>query len=81
MESQFEKLMQKYGIISEKNETSLQTTNGLPGPGTEVKFLPNASSHPYVKSKGQEFQDRVAKYISENKKKTKKFLVISQELT
>lgn len=76
MESQFEQLMQKYGIVSEKNETSLQTTTGLPTPGTEVKFLPNASSHPYIKSKGQEFQDRVAKYISENKKKTRKYRLI-----
>ena len=76
MESQFEKLMQKYGIVSEKNETSLQTANGLPGPGTEVKFSDNAASHPFIKSKGQEFQDRVKKYVSENKKKTRKYRLL-----
>jgi hypothetical protein len=76
MESKFEQLMQKYGIVSEKNETSLQTANSLPGPGTEVKFKPNASSHPFVKSKGREFQEKVAQYIADNKKKTKKYRLL-----
>lgn len=81
MESKFDQLMQKYGIISEKNETSLQTSNGLPGPGTEVCFLPNAASHPFVKGKGQEFQDRVKKYIAENKKKTRKYKLLITAVT
>lgn len=76
MESQFEKLMQKYGIISEKNETSLQTTTGLPTPGTEISILDSAASHPFVKGKGQEFQDRIKKYISENKKKSRKYRLL-----
>jgi hypothetical protein len=76
MESKFEQLMQKYGIVSEKNETSLQTANSLPGPGTEVKFKPNASSHPFIKSKGREFQEKVAQYIADNKKKTKKYRLL-----
>lgn len=76
MESKFEQLMQKYGIVSEKNETSLQTANGLPGPGTEVSIIDGAASHPFVKGKGQEFQDRIKKYISENKKKTRKYRLL-----
>lgn len=76
MESKFEQLMQKYGIISEKNETSLQTSNGLPQPGTEISIIDSAASHPFVKGKGQEFQDRIKKYISENKKKTRKYRLL-----
>lgn len=76
MESQFEKLMQEYGIISEKNETALLTSTNLPGPGTEVSLVSNAASHPFVKSKGAEFQAKVKQYVADNKKKTKKYRLI-----
>lgn len=76
MESKFEQLMQKYGIVSEKNETSLQTYGSLPTPGTEVRFRADAASHPFVKEKGVEFQNKIKQFISDNKKKTKKYRLL-----
>ncbi len=76
MESKFDQLMAEYGIIEEKNDPSLMNYSGTLTPGTEVKFKPSASSHPFIKSKGQEFQDKVKKYVSENKKKSKKYRLI-----
>ena len=76
MESQFEQLMQKYGIVSEKNETSLQNYNGLPNPGTEIMIKPEASAHPFVKSKGKEFQEKIAQFITDGKKKSRKYKLL-----
>lgn len=76
MESAFDQLMKTYGIISEKNETALLTSTNLPGPGTEVSLVSNAASHPFIKSKGAEFQAKVKQYVADNKKKNRKYRLL-----
>lgn len=78
-ESKFDELMKSYGIIQEKNEPDLQSYNHIPTPGTEITIKPEAVKHPFVKSRGTEFQENIKNIVADNKKKTRKYrLLISQ---
>ena len=68
--------MKQYGVVEEKNNPDLMNYNDLPGPGTEVVFKANAAAHPFVKGKGAQFEQKINTYVSEQKKKTRKYRII-----
>lgn len=76
MSSKFAELMKKYGVVAEKSNPDLMTYDSLPNPGTEVIFKANAAAHPFVKSKGTQFEQKIQSYVSEQKKKNKKYRII-----
>jgi len=75
MEYKFDKLLESFPIL-EKQQTDVATDNGVPTPGTTVSIKPEALTHPFIKMKSLEFQQRMAEYVEDNKKKKKKFRLV-----
>jgi hypothetical protein len=76
MSSKFAELMKNYGVVVEKSNPDLMTDDYLPTPGAEVIFKANAAAHPFIKSKGSQFAEKIQSYVSEQKKKNKKYRII-----
>jgi len=73
------------GVVQEANNPDNMTSNGLPDPNTEVTVKADAMSHPYVKSKDAEFQERIKGYIADNAseeaRKNKKYRLLISGVT